>query len=286
MRKYTPYICIPSSLLEALAKHFSGNEFAVFLTCWAKAVEFRSHILPAEYGIKNLAIDTGLDTRSAASNLQRLRNRCTTIAEFIRNGCSIGVLPDGRITISGVWSYHQKLKGGKGNCGALECPALGQIRAPESRRVKELKESTLLNYNYADRQKPENRAINTILPGIASIGQILTSKRRKQGQGDEKRLKGHLTALAVERLAEPALGALSGILADVTSAEILQKAQVRLCENPREFALCLWYAKKADNPAAYFTGLMLDEEKITGERAEARRWAENMLELKAKEGGA
>ena len=221
MRKYTPYICMPSSLLAGLARRYSGNEFMVFVVLWAKAVEFRSQILPAEYGIRNLAIDMSLTERTAAGILQRLHNDRVVISGFSRNDCNIEVLADGRIKVYGVWSYHQKLKGWKGNCGAFECPALGHLSAPESRRVKELTESTQdINYS-ADEPRTHKPLIQTI-PGIANIGRILVSGRKWKASGDAKRQMGQLIGLAGKRLAGEAVAVLEGILADITTEQIFK----------------------------------------------------------------
>jgi len=212
---------------------------SVYLTLWVRAVNLRSECLPAYYSQSDLCREATVSRTTLVRSLKQLQEKVL-----------IKIGEDGRITVCGVRSKHQKLHGWKNG-------DKGDEPRQESQSQKESREeSSVIDPISSDEidQKPPN------------VGEPIAG-----GGGSTAKTK--FMEVARQKLDVNAAGLLERCVAGVKSAKVFRDGLAILEKCPRQIALMVWYAVKADNSAAYFTDVVKRGE-VESECDAARIWAE------------
>jgi len=251
------------------------NEAKVlYIALWARARAELREVLPARYGIKQMAKDSGLSPRSVARMLHAcMQNGLIAVygvhggdiqvtymqhvgnlrATHMQHTCDLCGAEGIRISVCGIKSKHDKLAWK--DDGFLVCAAARG-------RKSEVKSQERIESIGTVDPKSEN-PIDQKLP---NVGEPIAG-----GGGSTAKTK--FMEVARQKLDVNAAGLLERCVAGVKSAKVFRDGLAILEKCPRQIALMVWYAVKADNSAAYFTDVVKRGE-VESECDAARIWAE------------
>jgi len=245
----------------------------LYIALWARARAELREVLPARYGVKQMAKDSGLSPRSVTRMLHAcmendlivaldvhgadidatyMQHAGNTHVTRMQHACDLCGAEGIRISVCGIKSKHDKLAWK--DDGFLTCAAARG-------RKSEVKKEELESIGTVD-----SKSENPIDQKPPNVGEPIAG-----GGGSTAKTK--FMEVARQKLDVNAAGLLERCVAGVKSAKVFRDALAILEKCPRQMALMVWYTVKADNIAAYFTDVVKRGE-VESECDAARIWAE------------
>ena len=247
-----------------------------YMTLWLAAREQLREVLPVEYGLKELAADSGLHAETARKMLQSCANNglisikdphncditarivehsCADSARIIAQKCEVCGAEGFRISVDGIESKHKGLPWKSPDF--LVCAHAGG-RKSRSQEVKKERVDRVDSKSGIENDHEKK--------GEPPIGAVITGVRA---------VRNDLLAKAAGKIKPDAVRLLVRIVNEIKSADVLAKALEVLERCPRQLCLMVRLSVNKNNPAAYFTDLVKRGE-IDGEKDADRVWAEDM----------